>query len=353
LNDESDDFLMSMIRALTRYWFVIVLLFLVVALQLGLSLIIAGTVDDTSVDAAPASPSLRISTSLPTLTPTKLASPTPTFTASPTRTPSPTQTPTGTLTPSPTPSPSATPTVTSTPTPEPTPLVDDVTVRVPIMMYHYISIPPADADAVRRDLSVAPAQFESHLAYLRQAGFETISLQELTYALSRERSLPPKPIILSFDDGYRDNYENAFPLLRQYGYSGTFFVFTQPIDTYNVSYLTWEMIIEMHKAGMEFGSHSYRHPDLTGRDVDFLVYEILGSKEAIEERIGEPVRFFSYPAGRYDELTIRVLDSANFWGAVTTQFGIDQSFSNRFEMRRIRVRGNDTADDLADKLRLF
>lgn len=220
-------------------------------------------------------------------------------------------------------------------------------------MYHYISEPPAGADAVRRDLSVTPAQFEAHLAYLRQAGYETVSMEELAYAVSQLTPLPAQPIILTFDDGYRDNYENAFPLLRRYGYRATFFPITQPIDAGNANYLTWEMVIEMHKAGMEFGSHAYRHSDLSGKDVDFLVYEIVGSKEAIEERIGEPVRFFSYPSGRYDDLTIRVLDSAHFWGAVTTEWGIEQSFEHRFEMPRIRVRGNDTAQDLAEKLDSF
>ena len=158
---------------------------------------------------------------------------------------------------------------------------------------------------------------------------------------------------MTFDDGYRDNYQNAFPLLRQYGYTATFFVFTQVIDENNTRYLTWVMVKEMHRAGMEFGSHSYRHSDLSRKDVDFLVYEILGSKEAIEERIQEPVRFFSYPSGRYDELTIRVLQSANFWAAVNTQWGAEQAYNNRFEMPRIRVRGNDTAKELAQKLNIF
>jgi len=220
-------------------------------------------------------------------------------------------------------------------------------------MYHYLSAPPPDADAIRRDLSVSPAQFESHLAYLRQAGYETITFQQLILAVSRNADLPAKPVIITFDDGYRDNYDNAFPLLRKYSYTATFFIFTQPIDSNNVDYLSWQMVTDMHKAGMEFGSHSYRHPDLRNRDIDFLVYEILGSKEAIEERVGEPVRFFAYPSGRYDDLTIRVLDSANFWAAVTTQWGAEQLYDERFEMLRIRVRGNDTADDLADKLVLF
>jgi peptidoglycan/xylan/chitin deacetylase (PgdA/CDA1 family) len=220
-------------------------------------------------------------------------------------------------------------------------------------MYHYLSAPPIEADTIRLDLSVSPEQFESHLAFLRQAGYETISFRELIFALTEQIDLPVKPIIISFDDGYRDNYENAFPLLRKYGYSGTFFIFTQPIDANSVEYLSWEMVTEMHKAGMEFGSHSYSHPDMSGKDDEFQVFEVLASKEAIEERIGEPVRFFSYPSGRYDDLTIRVLKSANFWGAVTTHWGAEHAYRERFEMHRVRVRGNDAVGDLANKLRLF
>lgn len=337
-----------------RYWFIVPLL-IVVGLQIGVGLV---TVKGDSVKAEVRMPSedapafVYASTARPTFTPTRRLTFTPTFTPSPTRTPIPTDTPIF-LTPTPTSWPSATPTSTSTATPEPTPLTEGISLPVPILMYHYISIPPANADAIRQDLSVSPDRFEAHLAFLRQAGYETVSMSQLTYAFSQQVSLPSKPIILTFDDGYRDNYENAFPLLRKYDYSGTFFLITQPIDQNNVNYLTWDMVIEMHRAGMEFGSHSYRHPDLSGRDVDFLVYEIVGSKEAIEQRIGEPVRFFSYPAGRYDGQTIQVLESAQFWGAVTTQWGEDQSFARRFELKRIRVRGSDTARILEEKLNSF
>ena len=292
--------------------------------------------------------SLTATAQTPTATATYTSSPTPTETS--TSRPTSTPTPLPTTTPIPTDTPIPRPTATFTPQPQPSPTHDGFTLTVPILMYHYLSQPPVGANAIRRDLSVSPADFETHLAYLRQSGYETIALNDLAYALSQEAPLPEKPIVITFDDGYRDNYENAFPLLRKYSYKATFFIFTQPIDTYNVDYLTWEMVTEMHQAGMEFGSHSYRHPDLRNRDVDFLVYEILGSKEAIEERIREPVRFFAYPSGLYDGLTIEVLDSANFWGAVTTQWGANQSFGQRFEMPRVRIRGNDRAEDLAYKL---
>ncbi len=342
----------SILRVVTRYWFVLVLLILVVPVQLGIGLM---TVNGDGATAASAVVT-RISTSLPAAAPTSLPTltptPSPTFTPSPTRTPSPTGTSTGTPPPTETPLPTSTPTDTPTPTPQPTPLGDGQTAVVPILMYHYVSEPPAGANAIRQDLSVSPAHFEEQLAYLRQAGYETISMKELAYALSGHTTLPEKPVIISFDDGYRDNYENAFPVLRKYGYTGIFFLFTQVIDWYHENYITWEMVEEMHQAGMEFGSHSYRHSDLTDRDVDFLVYEILGSKEAIEERIGEPVRFFSYPSGRYDDFTINVVASANFWGAVTTQWGAEQTYDDRFELPRIRVRGNDTVGNLAEKLNL-
>jgi len=248
--------------------------------------------------------------------------------------------------------PTATPTIAPSPTPfyEPTPVDPNYSLAVPILMYHYLSEPPAYADAIRLNLSVTPTLFEEHLAYLQAEGYETISLETLYLAMTEQRSLPEKPIILSFDDGYRDAYEYAFPLLKKYDYTATFFVFTQPIDTYNIDFLTWEMITEMHEAGMEFGSHSYTHPDMRNRDVDFLIYQILGSKEAIEARIGKPVKFFCYPSGKYDQQVIDVLASANFWGAVTTRWGSHYSFANRFEMSRIRMNGGDTAVNLAAKL---
>lgn len=347
-------------RALARYYFG-----LVIWLLLGLSLAACTNASAAYSEAAQlqveetatlsftktvAEPVLSTPSKTPTASALPRISPISTATSRPRRTPSATSSPTTTPVPSDTPLPTATPTSTHTSTPEPTPSGTAVVQIVPILMYHYLSEPPPGADAIRRDLSVSPANFEAQLAYLRQAGYETISLADLAYALSQDASLPEKPIILTFDDGHRDNYENAFPLLRKYGYTATFFVFTQVIDTYNVDFLTWEMVTEMHQAGMEFGSHSYRHLDMSNRDVDFLVYEILGSKEAIEERIGEPVRFFAYPSGAYDGLTIKVLESANFWGAVTTQWGSTHTHPNRFELPRLRMRGNDRVQDLANKL---
>jgi peptidoglycan/xylan/chitin deacetylase (PgdA/CDA1 family) len=215
-------------------------------------------------------------------------------------------------------------------------------------MYHYISEPPPDADIYRRDLSVTPANFEAQLAWLRDQGYQSITLTDLAYHLALGWPLPDKPVILTFDDGYCDNYTNAFPLLKKYGYVGTFFLVTGPIDFDNPDYLTWNMVQRMHRAGMDFQAHSYRHLDLRGTDMDFLIFEILAPKEAIEAHTGETVRFFAYPAGGYDAQTVAVLKSAHFWGAVAIEQGTIHSSDALFELSRIRVRGRHSLDDFIE-----
>ncbi|MGQ9794067.1 MAG: polysaccharide deacetylase family protein [Anaerolineae bacterium] len=231
--------------------------------------------------------------------------------------------------------------------PVPTPDGVSRTADIPILMYHYISTPPSDADRYRRDLSVRPEDFEAHLAWLRSQGYQSITLRELVFHLVADWPLPAKPVVLTFDDGYRDHYTNAFPLLKKYGYVGTFFLVTRPIDDGDPNYLTWEMVAEMHRAGMSLQPHGYRHFELKGKPTDFLVYEIVGAKEAIEARTGEITRFFCYPSGSYDRNTIRVLESAGFWAAVTTIPGRQQSTDSLFELQRLRVRNTTTVEDLA------
>ncbi|HID86951.1 MAG TPA: polysaccharide deacetylase family protein, partial [Anaerolineae bacterium] len=235
------------------------------------------------------------------------------------------------------------------PSPPPQPTPDGIRreVKVPILMYHHIAVPPPDADAIRRDLSVPPANFEAHLRYLAEEGYQSISLRDLLFHLAIGQPLPPKPIILTFDDGYVDNYANAFPLLKKYGFTATFFIITDFVDWGYEEYMTWDQLREMAQAGMEIEAHSRDHPDLRGKPLDYLVWQILGPKEAIEAHTGHTVRFFNYPSGRYDEEVVKVLRSAHYWGAVVISQGADHSSEQPFKLRRIRVRGGYTEKDLA------
>ncbi|HMN28169.1 MAG TPA: polysaccharide deacetylase family protein, partial [Caldilineaceae bacterium] len=238
------------------------------------------------------------------------------------------------------------------PTLEPTPDGAVRTAQVPILMYHYLSEPPADADIYRRDLSVTPALFAEHLARIKSEGYTTISLYDLVAYLNQGAPLPPKPVILTFDDGYRDNYENAFPLLVAHEMKATFFIVTDFIDAQRPEYLSWEMVRAMYAAGMSIESHGRNHVSLRGKDSDYLVWQALGSMETIQYELGVRPRFVSYPAGEYDDLTLEIFQQANYWGGVTTVQGATHTSDNLFELRRVRIHGTTSADELARLLAL-
>ncbi len=224
------------------------------------------------------------------------------------------------------------------------------TVTVPILMYHYLSVPPPDADIYRLDLSVTPNLFAAHLDRLLAEGYQTISLYALFEHLANGTQLPEKPVVLTFDDGYRDNYANAFPRLVARGMTATFFIVTGFIDDNSPRYITWDMAREMFAAGMSMESHSINHFSLKGRDDDFLIWQALNTAETIELQLGIRPRFIAYPAGEYDWRTIEIFRSANYWAGVTTKPGATHSNDNLFELRRVRIRGTTSADDLSQLL---
>jgi peptidoglycan/xylan/chitin deacetylase (PgdA/CDA1 family) len=208
-------------------------------------------------------------------------------------------------------------------------------------MYHHVDELEPGANALDRDLTVSPQRLEEQLRYLREEGYQSVTLGDLALYLTIGQPLPSKPIIITFDDGYVDAYTHAFPLLQRYGFVATFFLISEPMDNGLPQFLTWEHVKEMHAAGMKFEPHSFNHPDMRNRDFDFVVFQILAPKEAIEARTGEPCRFFAYPAGRYDQFVIDVLRSAQFWGGVLTEQGATHGTGDLFKLRRVRVRGED------------
>ncbi|MBC6936943.1 MAG: polysaccharide deacetylase family protein [Chloroflexi bacterium] len=223
-------------------------------------------------------------------------------------------------------------------------------VRVPVLMYHYVSSLPPDADDIRRELTVTPDLFRAHLAYLKEQGYSTISFYDLDAALLTGSPLPSRPVILTFDDGYIDHYVNVLPALRDYGFTGTFFIITALADANRGDYLNWAQIREMADAGMSMESHTKNHVDLRGRDYDFLVYELLGSLESLAVYTGRTSHILSYPVGHYDAMTLQVVEQLPIWRAVTTQRGALHTTDNRLEMPRVRVHGGTGPGGLASLL---
>ncbi|MBI4499387.1 MAG: polysaccharide deacetylase family protein [Chloroflexi bacterium] len=258
---------------------------------------------------------------------------------------------TATATPSPTPTaapvtPTAIPPATATLAP---PVPVERSLRVPILMYHHVGPLPADADALRRDLTVAPERFAEQVDYLAREGYQTMPLAQLAAALHGEAHLPPKPVVLTFDDGYRDNYDYAFPMLQRAGYTGTFFVVTGLVG--HAEYLTWEQIRAMADGGMEVQSHGRDHVDMSRLSAQALERQVTESRRVLESHLGRGVRLFAYPAGRYSPEVIAALRAAGYQAAVTTRHGSTHTTAEVFALRRVRVRGSDTLPAFASKLR--
>jgi len=243
--------------------------------------------------------------------------------------------------------PTAAPTVTPLPLPTPYKTFSS-TLQVPILMYHYISAPLADADSYRIGLSTSPGVFRQQMAYLADNGFTTIDLYDLSLAIAGKKALPDKPIILTFDDGYIDNYETALPILQEFGFIATMFIATDFIDRNDYNYMSWEMIMELSIAGMRIEPHSMTHPDLRGRTVSENQYEMRGSRDRIEAFIGYEPRFFAYPSGKYDENSVQAAEELGFWGAVTTNGGTWHGFNGRYEWTRLRMRPNLSMEEFAE-----
>jgi peptidoglycan/xylan/chitin deacetylase (PgdA/CDA1 family) len=304
----------------------------------------------------------------PSLSAAQSASPTFTVTLLPSATDAPTVVPdtaTPTLTPTPTHTATAQPTATPVPAPlEPTAVLTPIPIGppapdgvariadVPILMYHYISAAPLANDRIRYSLSVTPEMFDAQLKLLRDRSFTTITLRDLYNYLAIGTPLPDNPIILTFDDGYIDNYTNALPILQKYGMIGTFFVLTGPADDGDPAYLSWDMIQEMSNAGMDIQLHSRAHLDMRNRPYEWLVFQIIGGRQSIEGHTGKPVNFIAYPSGKYDANLQRFLRDTNFWAAVTTAAGIRHVLPEALAWDRVRISGQLRLADFAKLLGL-
>ena len=220
----------------------------------------------------------------------------------------------------------------------PPPPVPERVIGVPILMYHHVGEAPSDADRLRRNLTVSVADFDAQMSYLQQAGYSPVTGAQLFKALFYNKPLPPKPILLTFDDGYLDNYTVAAPILKKYGFTGTFYIVSEKVGSGD--YMSWEQVAELARLGMDIGSHSASHPDLTTLSTADLSRELKESAAAIRSRLGHPIYWFCYPAGRYNDGVKAAASEAGYLLAVTTDWGNAQSSTDPLGLKRFRIRSD-------------
>jgi peptidoglycan/xylan/chitin deacetylase (PgdA/CDA1 family) len=263
----------------------------------------------------------------PPATPTPDPLPTPTMTASVTASNPLTAPPTASLTPEPTPSPTATWSI-----------AGPGKIEMPILLYHRI-LPGQAATRYAVDAEI----FRAQMALLREENFQTILVSQLSEAILYGTPLPPKPIVISFDDGNLDNYEIAFPIMLEYGYVGTVYIVANRLGS--EGFLSVDQLLALHAAGWEIGSHSMSHADLSVLSDSQLRQEILGSRKLLESSLDLPIHSFAYPYGTMLPAVAIKVSHFGYTSAVGLGIGVQHHAGTIFYLDRLEIRGTMSMND--------
>ncbi len=228
---------------------------------------------------------------------------------------------------------------------------------LPVLMYHKIGIPPGNSKI--KKLWVSTKKFTKQMSYLKQKGYNSITFIDLIESIKSGKALPDNPVIITFDDGYENNYIEAFPVLKKFGFKATIFLVAEYIGGDNLWHdpdtepyekmMTWEQILQMQDYGIEFGSHTLHHANLLLKNTDEITHEIQSSKKVLQEKLQKSVIAFAYPygAGAYDNSIKEIVRNAGYMVACGIKQGKNQfPITDMFNLRRLLVRGEESLFDL-------
>ena len=214
-------------------------------------------------------------------------------------------------------------------------------------MYHDVSDTPPN-DIYRAPLNVRPDVFSRQMDYLECAGYTAITPSRMAEAIAGSGALPPKPVVLTFDDGYVDQYTDAFPILKRHGMTGAFSIITGYADV-GSEYMTWSQIETMAGAGMEMMSHTVTHADLNVVDDATALGQMRDSRLAITQHTGRAPAFLVYPSGEpfrsgtaeRQAQIVSMAAAAGYSGAfLAGPASTTQDPSHAFQFNRLRVDGS-------------
>jgi peptidoglycan/xylan/chitin deacetylase (PgdA/CDA1 family) len=215
--------------------------------------------------------------------------------------------------------------------------------RIPVLNYHSITVDPGNRAVI------TPAKFEAQMLYLSKNGYTTLTLQQfIDYMDNAAAAMPEKPVLLTFDDGYADNYEHAMPILKNLQFHAT--LFASPGTTEDGYFLNWEQIKEMHAAGWDIQPHGMTHPHLPRLTAKKQAYEITEAKRQIEENLNIKASIFCYPYGERNATTLQLLQENGFQYAFTIDQGMTTRDQDRFLLKRLFVNGEETIEQWIKRL---
>jgi peptidoglycan/xylan/chitin deacetylase (PgdA/CDA1 family) len=215
-------------------------------------------------------------------------------------------------------------------------------VRIPVLNYHSIGIDPGNPAVI------TPQKFEEQMKYLKTENYTALRIQDFKDIWEGKKQAPLKPVLITFDDGYTDNYEQAMPILQKYAFHATLFLITGWTD--KEGYLNWDQVKEMQQAGWDIMPHSMSHPHLPRLSLEKQKLEIVESRKLIEEKLGGVADVFCYPYGEYNQRTLNLLKENKFQYAFTIQQGHASSSENPLLIKRLFIHGGENMDAFKKKL---
>lgn len=227
--------------------------------------------------------------------------------------------------------------------PAPLPPVED-DVKVLVLNYHMVN-------SMFISLAIEPDDFDWQMKYLVDHGYHSISTDELYDFLAGKGTLPDRPVLITFDDGYVDNYTTAYPILKKYNLKATIFIVTGFVSKRN-GYLTWDQLREMEKNGITAQSHTVTHAPLPELPDERIREELALSKRQAETELGHPIDFIAYPTGVHDLHIVGIAKEAGYKGGFTVKYGNVDRASNVYALERVPIfRTAATNTDFVDRLR--
>lgn len=219
---------------------------------------------------------------------------------------------------------------------------------VAVLTYH--SVEPLPKGAMQR-YTVDPGRFAMQMRVLRLLRYRVVSLDSLVRTWSAGALPPPRCVAISFDDGYRDNMQHAWPILRRFGYRATLFfvsglagktsIWDEGIEGEAKALLTWEELKTLDKQGFQVEAHSVSHADLAEVSREVAEVEIAESRRILEKKLGRPVRLFAYPYGHYNNHVEGQVARAGYRAAFSVKRGLNTLRTSRFALNRVTISGND------------
>jgi peptidoglycan/xylan/chitin deacetylase (PgdA/CDA1 family) len=204
-----------------------------------------------------------------------------------------------------------------------------------VLMYHHVGPLPQNADNIRKGLTVSTQEFDSQIKYLLEHKYKFLTLGELAQAIEAKK-VPGKVVVLTFDDGYNDNFSEAWTVMQKYNVTGTFFLIVNKLGT--SEYMSKDQAAQLQSGKNEIGSHSMTHPSLEKLKGLSLEREVKNSKEELEKIISGKVVSFCYPAGKYSEDAMKAVALAGYKMAVTTHSSTGMLNSDQLlEIPRYRI----------------